>query len=49
MATVEEAVEEADRDGASLDGANQAGLGGMKLNVVRFKDGMYNNSASSGW
>ena len=47
MAIVEEVVEAAE-PGASLDGANQAGLG-MKLNVVRFKDGMYNNSASSGW
>ena len=43
MTIVDAVAEEAENDGA-----NTAGLG-MKLNVVRFKDGMYNNSASSGW
>ena len=43
MAIVEAVVEEADKDGA-----NEAGLG-VKLNAVRYKNGMYNNSASSGW
>ena len=42
MATVDP-DEEADNDGA-----NEAGLG-VKLNAVRYKNGMYNNSASSGW
>ena len=41
MAIVEPVVEEADKEGINV--------GGMKLNVVRYKDGMYNNSASSGW
>ena len=40
MTIVEEIVEE--------DGANEAGLG-VKLNAVRYKNAMYNNSASSGW
>ena len=38
MATVDPVDEEADNDGSNV-----------KLNAVRYKNGMYNNSASSGW
>ena len=31
------------------DGANEAGPSGVKLIAARYKNGMYNNSASSGW